>query len=442
MTKFLDDRAENSIMQTITIAVSAILIASGLVTAPGLINNARDNNARNDLSNVALAQEFSLSDSGKYSSKVMPGAKNDGSLDELAGGPKYTLSRDAVVTATTCGITPDAYVMTTMSRSGNQFWRVSDNANTYSNEADVRAHLAACLTGVDLGMGNDSGTTTPDDNTWSNDAPVGSYFNRQGNFLGSINPYGQIFVDSPSSKQLEQLKDIEPAVYHVYNPETDLLLKSKPFADTPGEITYEGRVIARFTDSVITEYSNANNTSQANIGIMVNDLYYPELRDIYLSFTGNAKINYPSLNLTVPMMANPDQMAQWNPAGVESNDYTFVRSSGKLSDAANESFVAFDANGMDVSHSSYQFYNMAGLSNSFPASSGTKNTPTDIYYSPTGDSGTFSKVGETKKLVWNPASISQLQLPDLSKYDDAAGTWKLVTHLNGDSYTFMGNMKM
>jgi len=442
MTKFLDDRAENSIMQTITIAVSAILIASGLVTAPGLINNARDNNARNDLSNVALAQEFSLSDSGKYSSKVMPGAKNDGSLDELAGGPKYTLSRDAVVTATTCGITPDAYVMTTMSRSGNQFWRVSDNANTYSNEADVRAHLAACLTGVDLGMGNDSGTTTPDDNTWSNDAPVGSYFNRQGNFIGGLNPAGQIFVDSPSSKQLEQLKDIEPAVYHVYNPETDLLMKSKALPDTAGEITYEGRVIARFTDSFITEYSNASDTSQTNIGILTNDLYYPELRDIYLSFTGKARIGYPSLNLSIPMMSNPDQMAQWNPAGVVSNDYTFLRSAGTLSDATSGSAVLFENNGVDVSHSSYAFYNKMGLTNPNLASAAVKDTPTDIYYSPTGDSGTFSKVAETNKLRWDPTSIAGLQLPDLSKYNDAAGTWKIVTHLNGDSYTFMGNMKM
>jgi type II secretory pathway pseudopilin PulG len=442
MTTFIDDRAENSIMQTITIAVSAILIAAGLVTAPGLINNARDTNARDDLANVALAQEFSLSDSGKYSTKVMPGVKGDGSLDELEGGPKYTLSGGGIVTATTCGTSPDAYVMTTMSKSGKQFWRVSEDSNTYSNEADVRNNLAACLTGVDLGIGSDSGTTTPDDNTWSNDAPVGSYFNRQGNFLGSIGPYGQIFVDSPSSKQLEQLKDVEPAVYHVYNPEADLLLKSKSFSDTPGEITYEGRVIARFTDSVITEYSNAANTSQANIGILVNDLYYPELRDIHLSFTGKAKISYPSLNLDVPMMANPDQMAQWNPAGVVSSDYTFLRSSGKLSDAVNESIMLFDANGVDVSHSSYQFYNKAGLSNPFPASSSVKNTPTDIYYSPTGDSGTFSKVGETNKLMWSPSSISQLKLPDLSKYDDAAGTWKLVTHLNGDSYTFMGNIKM
>jgi len=66
MKTISSDTAENSIMQTITIAVSAILIASGLVTAPGLINNARDNNARTDLANIAYAQEFYLSTTGHY----------------------------------------------------------------------------------------------------------------------------------------------------------------------------------------------------------------------------------------------------------------------------------------------------------------------------------------------------------------------------------------
>jgi len=66
MLKLKNEYAENSIMQTITIAVSAILIAAGLVTAPGLINNARDNNARTDLANIAYAQEFYLSTTGHY----------------------------------------------------------------------------------------------------------------------------------------------------------------------------------------------------------------------------------------------------------------------------------------------------------------------------------------------------------------------------------------
>ena len=66
----LDDTAENSIMQTISIAVSAILIAAGLITAPSLINNARDTNARQDLANVAYSQDYALANTGSYADLV------------------------------------------------------------------------------------------------------------------------------------------------------------------------------------------------------------------------------------------------------------------------------------------------------------------------------------------------------------------------------------
>lgn len=55
-------------MQTISIAVSAILIAAGLITAPGLINNAKDTNARHDLASISTAQEYSMSNDGVYTS--------------------------------------------------------------------------------------------------------------------------------------------------------------------------------------------------------------------------------------------------------------------------------------------------------------------------------------------------------------------------------------
>jgi hypothetical protein len=115
-----DDHAENSIMQTITIAVSAILIAAGLVTAPGLINNARDNNARTDLANVAYAQESLISDSGKYA----------GSLAEIDQNPsiKLTLSNRSKVN-TTSGA--DCYVVYAKSASGNSYYRTSGSADSY-----------------------------------------------------------------------------------------------------------------------------------------------------------------------------------------------------------------------------------------------------------------------------------------------------------------------
>lgn len=58
------DRAENSILQTISIAVSAILIAAGLVTAPGLIIAARDTNAESDLASIAQAEAGTLARGG------------------------------------------------------------------------------------------------------------------------------------------------------------------------------------------------------------------------------------------------------------------------------------------------------------------------------------------------------------------------------------------
>jgi hypothetical protein len=81
-----DDHGENSIMQTITIAVSAILIAAGLVTAPGLINNARDNNATTDLANISYGEATYLAENGKYTA----------SIDELnRGSVKITKSGDS-----------------------------------------------------------------------------------------------------------------------------------------------------------------------------------------------------------------------------------------------------------------------------------------------------------------------------------------------------------
>jgi len=82
------DEAENSIMQTISIAVSAILIAAGLITAPSLINNARDVNAKQDLANISLAQEYAVANDGRYYSNLMKG--EDDSLFEAVRNSGYT----------------------------------------------------------------------------------------------------------------------------------------------------------------------------------------------------------------------------------------------------------------------------------------------------------------------------------------------------------------
>jgi type II secretory pathway pseudopilin PulG len=115
-----DDKAENSIMQTITIAVSAILIAAGLVTAPGLINNARDSNARTNLANIAYAQEYEFADSGRY----LP------TISALNSGEGIKLTVDAqsrVGMLTNDSGKENCYTAFSESTSGRVFFRSCDS---------------------------------------------------------------------------------------------------------------------------------------------------------------------------------------------------------------------------------------------------------------------------------------------------------------------------
>jgi len=119
------DAAENSIMQTITIAVSAILIAAGLVTAPGLINNARDNNAKTDLANIAYAQEFNLANLGEYAADLDELKTNaDTVITEGGSGPKITTSGGVAIAIVQTG---DTYTVYAASQSGKVFTRTNDS---------------------------------------------------------------------------------------------------------------------------------------------------------------------------------------------------------------------------------------------------------------------------------------------------------------------------
>lgn len=163
MTTLRTDRAENSIMQTITIAVSAILIAAGLVTAPGLINNARDNNARIDLANLAYAQElyaagydgeinFLSGSAPEHLAAMLPGAAAE-PLTWASGQGRYALTLeellDAGLDVTLSGgvehamtVSPDGrqYLMAAESESGNIFYRSSGSARTSADADDIETH--------------------------------------------------------------------------------------------------------------------------------------------------------------------------------------------------------------------------------------------------------------------------------------------------------------
>jgi hypothetical protein len=147
-----DDSAENSIMQTITIAVSAILIAAGLVTAPGLINNARDGNSRGDLANVAFVQSAMVTIKGSY--WVYDSYDYDGTDYKLLadsgveGAINFTPS-DAprlIVDITENG---DGWVAVSESASGKVFVRTSNSTDTTTVTNATFSSLAAPLAGTD-----------------------------------------------------------------------------------------------------------------------------------------------------------------------------------------------------------------------------------------------------------------------------------------------------
>ena len=144
VTRLSSDRAENSIMQTITIAVSAILIASGLVTAPGLINNARDNNARTDLANIAYSEEFVMADTGRYISKLRGESSLSFYMSESGAGVKLTLSSSVSdQQAIVCNNPEWAYLIKATSSSGKTFFRASNSAAVSSDLSAVQ--IAQCI---------------------------------------------------------------------------------------------------------------------------------------------------------------------------------------------------------------------------------------------------------------------------------------------------------
>lgn len=143
----VSDSGENSIMQTITIAVSAILIAAGLITAPGLINNARDNNARTDLANIAYVQAFAISKTGRYYEGLFPGDPDYifeavDPDDVYETGFSITLSGSVTDhEIITCDDDGWGYLLMATSSSGNTFYRVSGNGFTTDDisELDIPA---------------------------------------------------------------------------------------------------------------------------------------------------------------------------------------------------------------------------------------------------------------------------------------------------------------
>ena len=87
LRRLSSDSAESSIMQTITVAVSAILVTSGLIVVPNIVNNNKDAQITSDLKNVALAQNYRSANTGSY--------VTDLSVIESPNGTKITMTPDS-----------------------------------------------------------------------------------------------------------------------------------------------------------------------------------------------------------------------------------------------------------------------------------------------------------------------------------------------------------
>ena len=152
------DAGENSIMQTITIAVSAILIAAGLVTAPGLINNARDNNARTDLANIAFSQEFNLANTGEYATSISAlQTSAEAAIAAGTSGPRLTLSGGVDVQIFNAD--NDGYTVIAISQSGKVFHRLAGSGQvSLTGEFNASGDFvpASGVTGAALGFSTGS----------------------------------------------------------------------------------------------------------------------------------------------------------------------------------------------------------------------------------------------------------------------------------------------
>lgn len=130
MIKWRSDVGENSIMQTISIVVSAILIAAGMITAPNILNQAKDNNARVDIANLAFAEESVMANIGKYLTgfdSTLPGSL------VAESGVRVNLSGNVEDHAVVVCDAPQSYLIKATSASGTTFYRSSFSGTVSSD---------------------------------------------------------------------------------------------------------------------------------------------------------------------------------------------------------------------------------------------------------------------------------------------------------------------
>jgi len=253
-TPVLDDSAENSIMQTISIAVSAILIAAGLITAPSLINNARDVNAQGDLANLAQAQEFYLADSSTYADTASILNEGEGTL-RSSTDVKYTLSvpqdKDRLHSVTCEVDDVQHYVMQVTSESERDFWRTDGSTAILKSADDARAAAPECLSTSQLAEVKLAEASAPSVAFYDEPTTITASTEEGSEYieLSFLHPGAGLRVFDPAhNPQLYQESNSSDFFGGTVVVDYSAFQNDSAFAGgLSGSITYQGRVIGTYT---------------------------------------------------------------------------------------------------------------------------------------------------------------------------------------------------
>jgi hypothetical protein len=450
----LDDHAENSIMQTITIAVSAILIAAGLVTAPGLINNARDNNARTDLANVAYAQEVYLGEVGTYNPVITTNIPGDKSLDETPG-VKYTSSGNVITTGVFCN-PATGYVIKSISTSGKSFYRTSLGAETSETLSDLK--VPDCLTIDDLAKivspnvdiadpGTDTGTN-PGTDTGAGSTPSASAFfelgGKEGTYVTWVNSDSAKIVDfgKTQGQELQKLPDQEGL--------TNVEIMQFASSVSNAGLYVGDRKIAAIEDGSQMQFAYVGyNTGESGARMnqarfMIFGPQFYDIADIKKLTEGKVSLRVESggqtLSFNIPR-AESDEMINAVDASGYSNGDVSIKALPSTNNLFVEGYRSINLDANSFKNTPLDYYlNVVGPFGNSPL------LDSEYYYSVNNDDN-YVKITSGKVNIVNTKNQSpttykyttdpQVYISSFDSFDPVApgGTWKVVIHQANATYT-------
>ena len=136
------------------VAVGVITAGIGVLQVPGWIDSANDSSARNDLSQVALAEEAAYTVAGTYIPKadLASGTITAGPAAGEKTGVKFQPS-SGVNTVVAVNAAGDRWASISVSKSGNVFVRTSDSTTVIKSNAKITGNVTnAGFTGLPSGV--------------------------------------------------------------------------------------------------------------------------------------------------------------------------------------------------------------------------------------------------------------------------------------------------